>query len=133
MATKCLLFHNAAKELKMGLHKNTKRGKCPFNKWKPCNPECVLYRKGIRYWKTEKRDEPFEDCAINIIADGTENQVQRTFALQKEMGETKNAVLFGAIANLAESEEAKEALSRMIQNAGGLNKLIGGSNEKTPD
>ena len=117
----------------MSLHKNTEKGKCPFNKFKPCNPECVFYRKGMRYWEKENRNEPFEECAINIIADSAENQVQRSFALQKEMGETKNAVLFQAIANFAGSDEAEEALARMINNAGGLNKLIGGSNEKAQD
>ena len=117
----------------MSLHKNTKRGKCPFNKFKPCDPECVLYRKGIRYFEKDNSNEPFEECAINIIADSVENQVQRTFALQKEMGETKNAVLFQAIAGFAGSAEAKEALARMINNAGGLNKLIGGKDEKAQD
>lgn len=116
----------------MGLVKNTKRGKCPFNKFKPCNPACVFYRKGMRYYEKDNRNEPFEGCAINIIADSAENQVQRTFAVQKEMGETKNAVLFQAIAGLTESPEAREVLARMVQNAGGLNKLIGDdSNEKT--
>lgn len=108
----------------MGLAKNTKKGKCPFNKFKPCNPDCVFYRKGMRYYEKNKESIPFEECAINIIADSTENQVQRTFAMQKEMGETKNAVLFQAIAGLTGSEEAKEAVIRMVEKAGGLNKLI---------
>lgn len=114
----------------MGLHKNTKRGKCPFRKFKECDPECVFYRKGMRYYEKDNKNEPFEECAINIIADSAENQVQRTFAMQKEMGETKNAVLFQAVTNFAESAEEKEALARMINNAGGLNKLIGGADEK---
>lgn len=109
----------------MSLFKKTKRGKCPFSNFKPCNTDCVFYRKGIRYWEKDDRNEPFEDCVINVIADNMENQTQRTFALQKEMGETKNAVLFQAVAMLTDSPEIKETLSRMIQNAGGLNKLIG--------
>ena len=111
----------------MGLHKNTKRGKCPFSKFKPCDTECVFYRKGMRYFEKDNRNEPFEECAINIIADSAENQVQRTFAVQQEMGETKNAVLFQAIAGLTNSPESKAALARMINKAGGLNKLIGGN------
>lgn len=115
----------------MSISKNTERGKCPFNKFKQCNPECVLYRKGMRYYEKDNRNEPFEECAINILADSLENQVQRTFALQKEMGETKNAVLFQSVAGLTGSIGAKEALMRMVQNTGGLNKLIGDNNEKT--
>ena len=98
----------------MTLHKNRQRGKCflklallPFlepmlkawgveipEKIVMCDPECVLYRKGIRYWEGDDKTEPFEECALNIIAESTENQVQRTFGLQKEMGETKNAAIF---------------------------------------
>jgi len=114
----------------MSLFKNAERGKCPFNKFKPCNSGCVLYRKGMRYFEKDNRNEPFEECAINIIADSAENQVQRTFALQQEMGETKNAVLFQSITRLTGSPEAKETLARMVQNAGGLNKLIGGENDE---
>lgn len=118
----------------MSLHKNSEKGKCPFNKFKPCNPECVLYRKGMRYFEKDDRSEPFEECAINIMTDSIENQVQRTFAMQKESGEIKNAVLFQAIAGLTGSQEAKEALVRMVQGAGGLNKLIeGGDDEKAKD
>lgn len=84
----------------------------------------------MRYYEKDNRNEPFEECAINIMADSMENQVQRTFAVQKEMGETKNAVLFQAIAGLTGSAEAKEALARMVQNTGGLNKLIGGDDAK---
>lgn len=111
----------------MSLHKNTERSKCPFNKFKSCNSDCVLYRKGFRYNEKDKEPIPFEECAINIIADSAENQVQRTFAMQQEMGETKNAVLFQAVAGLTGSIEAKDAVIRMIKEAGGLNKLIGNS------
>ena len=114
----------------MSLKKNTERGLCPFNKFKECNPKCVLYRKGMRYLDDGKDPIPFEDCAFNISADAAENQVGRTFAMQQEMGEIKNAVLFQAVAGLTGSSEAKEMLARMVQNAGGLNKLIGGSDAK---
>ena len=82
----------------MGLHKNSERGKCfvkvalePFlipllKAWgveltedvTGCDPDCVLYRKGIRYFDDGKRTEPFEECPINIIADSAENQVRCT-------------------------------------------------------
>lgn len=134
----------------MSLHKNTERGKCfvrgalePFLRplleslgvklpdgVAKCDPDCVLYRKGMRYYEKDDRTEPFEECAFNISTDAVENQVQRTFAVQKEMGETKNAVLFQAIAGLTGSPEARGTLARMVQNAGGLNKLIGDDNDE---
>ena len=114
----------------MALHKNTDRGKCwlrsalyPFlepllKAWGVeipenivmCDPECVLYRKGIRYWEGDDKTEPFEECALNIVADSTENQVQRTFGLQKEMGETKNAAIFQALTLLGKTGAAGEIL-----------------------
>lgn len=137
----------------MTLHKNKDRGHCfiklalkPFmepllkawgvefsEKAIECDPDCVLYRRGMRYWEKENRSEPFEECAVNIIADSAESQVQRTFAMQKEMGETKNAVLFQAISSFTDNLEDKQALGKMIQKAGGLNKLIGkvGNNGKS--
>ena len=114
----------------MTLHKNTQRGKCflklalfPFlepllkawdveipEKIVMCDPECVLYRKGIRYWEGDDKTEPFEECALNIVADSAENQVQRTFGLQKEMGEAKNAAIFQALAFLGKSGATAEIL-----------------------
>jgi hypothetical protein len=114
----------------MTLHKNAQRGKCflklalfPFlepllKAWGAevpenvvmCDPDCVLYRKGMRYWEGENKTEPFEECAINILADSGENQVQRVFALQKEMGEAKNAAIFHALAFLGNSRAAGEIL-----------------------
>ena len=112
------------------LKKNTERGLCPHRNFKPCNPKCVHYRKGMRYNEKDKEPVPFEDCAINIICDNIEMTHQRIFTLQKEMGETKNAVLFQAIATLTNDEETKLMLSRMIQSAGGMNKLLGGNDEE---
>jgi len=59
-----------------------------------CDTKCVLYRKGIRYFDgRERKSEPFEECAINIIADGIENMVSRTVGLQAEQNKATNAMV----------------------------------------
>lgn len=94
----------------MSLHKNTEKGKCPFRNLKRCDSECAFYRKGMRYWENENKTEPFEECAINIIADSVENQVQRTFAIQKEMGETKQAAIFQGLMLMGDTRGANELM-----------------------
>ncbi len=70
----------------------TKKGKCFIDK-KPCNEGCVLYRKGLRYFDGKDRPpEPFEECAINIIADGVENIISRTVGLQAEQNKVANSI-----------------------------------------
>jgi len=98
------------------LSKNQKRGKCPFRNFKDCSPKCVFCRKGVRYNEKTHETFPVEDCAINIIADNLETLHQRAFAVQKEMGETKNATVFQAMAILADSAQAREELKRIIAN-----------------
>ena len=72
--------------------KSTK-GKCFIDK-KDCNEKCVLYRKGLRYFDGQnKPPEPFEECAINIIADGVENMISRTAGLQAEQNKATNAMM----------------------------------------
>ena len=65
---------------------------CPFTK-KKCNPECVFYRKGMRYFdEPGKKPEPFEDCAINIAVDCLEALVERSIGQQKATEGTRNAI-----------------------------------------
>ena len=64
------------------------KGKCPFKKIK-CE-ECVLYRKGLRYFEDSKKSEPFEECAINIAVDCLENLVSRNIGLQGATEQTRN-------------------------------------------
>lgn len=66
------------------------KGKCPFGKIK-CE-ECVLYRKGFRYYDDKKEPTPFEECAINIGVDCMENLVGRSIGNQKATEETRNEV-----------------------------------------
>lgn len=76
----------------MATVKKTERGKCPFSLFEECNIECVFYRKGMRYSEVGVDPIPFEDCAINIIADNLEAMHNRTYMMQKEVGETKNVM-----------------------------------------
>ena len=66
------------------------KGKCPFKRIK-CE-ECVLYRKGIRYFDDNKKPGPFEECAINIAVDCLENLVGRSIGNQKATEQTRNEV-----------------------------------------
>jgi hypothetical protein len=72
------------------------KGKCPFGKIK-CQ-ECVMYRKGMRYFDAPDANgkarppEPFEECAIVIGVDCLENMVSRMIGGQKAMEEVRNEV-----------------------------------------
>jgi len=72
------------------LSKNNKKGKCPFNRLRPCSDKCVLYRRGVRFNETKSENFPFEECAINIIAENLEAMHQRGYMVQKEVGEMKS-------------------------------------------
>jgi len=75
----------------MAMAKN-KKGKCFIDK-KPCIKDCHLYRRGLRYFDGKDRPpEPFEECAINIIADSVENIVSRTLGLQAEQNKVANSI-----------------------------------------
>lgn len=81
--------------------KSEGRGKCPFRKLAECSTECVLYRKGIRYTDDQKSEPfPFEECAINIIADNVEAIHNRSYMLQKEVGDTKNVMAVKILSDL---------------------------------
>jgi hypothetical protein len=99
------------------MEKKTKRGLCPFSLFEECNPDCVFYRRGLRY--SEKGGDPkqFEDCAINIIADNLEAMHNRTFMLQKEVGDTKNIMAMKTMVDLGiRTESHREALVRQLVN-----------------
>ena len=63
--------------------------RCPINR-KECITDCVLYRKGLRYYNDKKEPTPFEDCAINIGVDCLENLVGRSIGNQKATEQTRN-------------------------------------------
>ena len=64
------------------------KGKCPFGKIK-CE-ECILYRKGLRYFDDSRKPEPFEECILNVMADCLENLVGRSIGNQKATEQTRN-------------------------------------------
>ena len=77
------------------------RGKCPFRKLAECSTECVMYRKGIRYSDDQNAEPfPFEECALNIIADNLEAMHNRTYMMQKEVGDTKNIMTLKILSEL---------------------------------
>ena len=81
--------------------KKSEKGKCPFLKLKVCSEECILYRKGVRFTDDAKADPiPFEACALNVIADNLEAMHNRTYMLQKEVGDTKNVMAISILKDL---------------------------------
>jgi len=77
------------------------KGNCPFRKLATCSDTCVLYRKGVRFTDDQKAEPfPFEECALNIIADNLEAMHNRTYMLQKEVGETKNVMTLKILSEL---------------------------------
>ena len=90
----------------MAMAKNQK-GKCFIDK-KPCNEECVLYRRGLRYFDDKRPPEPFEECAINIIADSVENIISRTVGLQAEQNKVANNI--GDVATILTMALKKKAV-----------------------
>lgn len=99
------------------LSKKKKRGECPFRNLKECSEKCVLYRKGVRYTDDES-SEPYtiEACALNIIADNLEAMHNRTYMMQKEVGETKNVIAINILKDIgmAKHEEVKKQALKLI-------------------
>jgi len=101
----------------MAVEKKTKRGLCPFSLFEECNPDCAFYRKGVRFAEKTSEPIPFEDCAINIIADNLEAMHNRTYMMQKEVGDTKNIMAMKTMVDLGiKQENHKEALVRQLVN-----------------
>ena len=89
------------------LKKEEVKGKCPFRNFKVCESKCVFFRTGTRYNELTEEVLPVEICAINVIADNIEALHNRTYQLQKEVGETKNVVAFGVMANMGMTSKAE--------------------------
>ena len=98
------------------LDKKDQKGKCPFRNFKPCRDDCVFYRRGVRTIELTEEVIAVELCAVNVIADNIERMHNRTFMLQKEMGETKNVMAFHVMADLgiASQEEAKAQAEKVL-------------------
>jgi hypothetical protein len=79
-------------------------GKCPFRNLKECSKECVLFREGIRFNDKTNEQYPVADCALNIIADNLEAVHNRSYMLQKEVGETKNVMALKILSEMGYSQ-----------------------------
>lgn len=86
--------------------------RCPFGKIK--HEECTFFRRGVRIITNpstlKEESVPFEECAVNIIADCLENLVGRQVATQKELNMIRNNsqvtnALFGEILKLGRAKE----------------------------
>ena len=91
------------------INKTVNRGKCPFRNLEDCSEECAFFRKGVRFNEKKQESYAFEECAINIIADNLEAMHQRTFAMQREVGETKNMMAFKVLSDLGMMKQDQAA------------------------
>lgn len=100
----------------MATTKKNEKGNCPFRNLKPCSETCAFYRKGMRFKEDSGDPIPFEECSINIIADNLEAMHNRTFMMQKEVGETKNVMAFKVLHDLGviDKKSAVEKATRLI-------------------
>jgi hypothetical protein len=98
------------------INKVLNKGKCPFRNLEECSDECAFFRKGVRFNEKKQESYAFEECAINIIADNLEAMHQRTYAMQREVGETKNVMAFKILSDLGmvSSEEAAKRAQAII-------------------
>lgn len=92
----------------MTMAKENSKGKCPFRGLEPCSEECTLYRKGLRYSETKGDPIPFEACALNIIADNLEAMHNRTYMMQKEVGDAKNIIALKTMVDLNMAQPSQE-------------------------
>lgn len=100
-------------------------GECPFNKKLACK-DCRLYRSGIILRGIEKRQEEIAGCVFHLMCDNLEASHIATRRVQAEMGETKTAAVFQALALLVDSAQAKSELKRLIaRNVDGIERFLG--------
>ena len=103
----------------MTMIKKNEKGKCPFRNLKPCSEDCAFYRKGLRYKENSGDPVPFEECAINIIANNVEALHNRSYMLQKEVGETKGIIALKTMVDLDlarpdQAQELKNHIQRVV-------------------
>ncbi len=104
---------------------------CPFHKKLDCD-DCRLQRTGVRWVGIEKRKEDYSECVFTCICDNLEGEGIAMRQMQAEMGETKQAAIFQALAVLADSAQAKDELKRIIvNNFEGLQSLLGVASRQT--
>lgn len=106
---------------------------CPFNKKLDCK-DCRLWRQGIKLIGVEKRKEEVGDCVFHLLCDNVEMEHVAVRSTQSIMDHVRQASLFGALAMLADSAQAKAELKRLIvRNVDGMERMLGISEKKKSD
>ncbi len=108
-----------------------RKKQCPFHKKLDCD-DCRLQRTGVRFIGLERRKEDYAECVFTCICDNLESEGIAMRHMQAEMGETKQAAIFQALATLVDSAQAKDELKRIIiNNFEGLQSLLGVASRRT--
>jgi hypothetical protein len=98
---------------------------CPFNPKLRCS-DCRLNRTGFKLKGLERKEEPVDDCVFHLICDNIEAEHIAIRRVQAEMGETKQAAIFQALALIMDTAQAQAELKRVVfNNIPGLKKLFG--------
>jgi hypothetical protein len=94
----------------------TKGEGCPFRGFKDCSNQCKLFRRGTRTNDLTGETTFVEDCSINVIADNIEMVHNRSFMLQKEVGQTKNVIAFDILSKMGivSKEEAETQAKKIL-------------------
>jgi hypothetical protein len=95
--------------------------KCPFAKFKPCiGDECELWEE--EGWENNRTGESqiLKACVLKLTMSHMREQTMKIQAMQKEMGETKTAVLADVLLT-AGRREGGELLMGLVRKA---NKIL---------
>lgn len=66
---------------------------CPYTGLKKeCSEDCMLFREGHIVNELNNETIPFTDCAHNIIANNLDAMHNRSYMVQKEVGDLKNVI-----------------------------------------
>ena len=68
-------------------------GLCPFTALKKeCSEKCMLFREGTYVNERTNETIPFKDCAFNIMVNNVEAMHNRSYMMQREVGDLKNMI-----------------------------------------
>lgn len=110
-----------------------RKKQCPFHKKLDCE-DCRLQRTGVRWVGIDRRKEDYAECVFTCICDNLEGEGIAMRQMQAEMGQTKQAAIFQALAILVDSAQAKDELKRIIvNNFEGLQSLLGVASRGTTE
>ena len=92
-----------------------KKRECPLTN-NECE-DCKWYRQGIRLVGIEEKQEEYGSCVLHVVADNLEEVHRKVYALQKETGETKNAMALKILVDMkmADSELLLRTVTKMLE------------------